>query len=96
MIFMGAIRVNARRGAELKGQSLAERRMDAAKDLLKRAVELDSAQRFSEALICYEEGIQNLLRAMGGKQNTRFTDPHAKPAGLPDRWGLPSCRHIQF
>ena len=43
------------------------RRMDAAKDLLKRAVELDSAQRYSQALICYEEGIQNLLRAMGGK-----------------------------
>ena len=41
--------------------------MDAAKDLLKRAVELDSAQRYSQALICYEEGIQNLLRAMGGK-----------------------------
>jgi hypothetical protein len=40
--------------------------MDAAKDLLKRAVELDSAQRYSEALICYEEGIQNLLRVMGG------------------------------
>jgi ElaB/YqjD/DUF883 family membrane-anchored ribosome-binding protein len=39
--------------------------MDAAKDLLKRAVELDSAQRYSEALICYEEGIQNLLRVMG-------------------------------
>ena len=41
--------------------------MDAAKDLLKRAVELDSAQRYSEALICYEEGIQNLLRVMGGR-----------------------------
>ena len=42
---------------------------DAAKDLLKRAVELDAAQKYSEALICYEEGIQNLLRAMGGKRN---------------------------
>ena len=41
--------------------------MDAAKDLLKLAVELDCAQRYSEALICYEEGIQNLLRAMGGR-----------------------------
>ena len=40
--------------------------MDAAKDLLKRAVELDSAQRYSEAIICYEEGIQNILRAIGG------------------------------
>lgn len=38
--------------------------MDAAKDLLKRAVELDNAQRYTESLICYEEGIQNLLRAM--------------------------------
>ena len=38
--------------------------MEAAKDLLKRAVELDNAQRYTEALICYEEGIQNLLRAM--------------------------------
>ena len=43
--------------------------MNAAKDLLKRAVELDAAQKYSEALICYEEGIQNLLRAMGGKRN---------------------------
>ena len=41
--------------------------MNAAKDLLKRAVELDSAYKYSEALICYEEGIQNLLRAMGGQ-----------------------------
>ena len=41
--------------------------MDAAKDLLKRAVEVDSAQKYSEALICYEEGIQNLLRAIGGE-----------------------------
>ena len=44
--------------------------MNAAKDLLKRAVELDSAQRYAEALICYEEGIQNLLRAMGGASPT--------------------------
>lgn len=41
--------------------------MDAAKDLLKRAVELDSAGKYSESLICYEEGIQNILRAIGGK-----------------------------
>ena len=39
----------------------------AAKELLKRAVELDAAQKYSEALICYEEGIQNLLRTMGGE-----------------------------
>lgn len=41
--------------------------MEAAKDLLRRAVELDSAQRYPEALICYEEGIQNLLRTMEGR-----------------------------
>ena len=46
--------------------------MDAAKDLLKRAVELDSAQRYSEAIICYEEGIQNILRAIGGRVNNRL------------------------
>ena len=46
--------------------------MDAAKDLLKRAVELDSAQRYSEAIICYEEGIQNILRAIGGRVNDRL------------------------
>ncbi|XP_064399653.1 MIT domain-containing protein 1-like [Halichondria panicea] len=38
--------------------------MDAAKDLLKRAVELDTAQKYSEAMICYEQGVQNLLRQM--------------------------------
>ena len=42
--------------------------MEAAKDLLKRAVALDSARKPSEALICYEEGVQNLLRAMGGTE----------------------------
>lgn len=40
--------------------------MDAAKDLLKRAVELDTAQKYSEAMICYEQGVQNLLRQMKG------------------------------
>ena len=47
--------------------------MNAAKDLLKRAVELDSAQKYSEALICYEEGIQNLLRAIGGKYTPHYS-----------------------
>ena len=40
--------------------------MEAAKDLLKRAVELDAAQKYSEALVCYEQGVQNLLRQMKG------------------------------
>ncbi len=39
-------------------------KMDAARDLLARAVELDHSMRYSESLICYEEGIQNLLRTM--------------------------------
>ena len=59
--------------------------MDAAKDLLKRAVELDSAQRYSEAIICYEEGIQNILRAIGGILNqlrTVFMNPYGY-LGLP-------------
>ena len=47
--------------------------MEAATDLLKRAVELDSAGKHSEALICYEEGIQNLLRAMGGTKGIYIT-----------------------
>ena len=46
--------------------------MEAAKDLLRRAVELDSAQRYPEALICYEEGIQNLLRAMEGRSEFKI------------------------
>ena len=45
--------------------------MEAAKDLLRRAVDLESARKFSEALICYEEGIQNLLRVMEGEWKCR-------------------------
>ena len=48
-------------------------RMDAAKDLLHRAVELDAAKRYPEALICYQEGIQNLLRSMHGRSG-EFTE----------------------
>ena len=44
------------------------RKMDTAKDLLKRAVELDSAQKYPEALICYEQGVQNLLRRLKGER----------------------------
>ncbi len=44
--------------------------MEAAKDLLKRAVELDSAHKYSEALICYEQGVQNLLRQMKGLKSS--------------------------
>ena len=41
--------------------------MEAAKDLLRRAEELHTAGKLSEALICYEEGIQNVLRAIAGE-----------------------------
>jgi len=44
--------------------------MEAAKDLLKRAVELDSALKYPEALVCYEQGVQNLLRQMKSTNNT--------------------------
>lgn len=35
--------------------------------VLKRAVELDSASRFQESLICYQEGIDLLLRVLKGE-----------------------------
>ncbi len=35
--------------------------------LLQRAVELDTSRRFTESLICYQEGIQLLLDAMKGR-----------------------------
>ena len=35
--------------------------------LLKRAVELDSARRFTESLVCYQEGIQLLLDVCKGE-----------------------------
>ncbi len=41
--------------------------MDAIKDLLERAVELDKARKYREALICYERGIHIILKAMGGE-----------------------------
>ena len=52
--------------------------MEACTDLLKRAVELDAAQRYPEALVCYEEGIQNLLRAMGGTQSGLYSRETSK------------------
>ena len=37
--------------------------------LLQRAVELDTSRRFTESLICYQEGIQLLLDAMKSRFN---------------------------
>ena len=35
--------------------------------LLKRAAALDSAKKYSEALICYQEGIQLLMKVLKGE-----------------------------
>lgn len=40
---------------------------DSAAAVLKRAVELDSASRFQESLICYQEGIDLLLSVLKGE-----------------------------
>ena len=40
--------------------------MEKAVSLLTRATELDKAQRYSEALILYQEGIQMLMESMKG------------------------------
>ena len=40
--------------------------LQSAQSLLARAVELDTAQRYSEALICYEEAIQMLIKCIPG------------------------------
>ena len=37
-----------------------------AKDLLTRAVELDGARRFTEALVCYQEGTHLLINVLKG------------------------------
>ena len=39
----------------------------AAINILKRAVELDTKQRFTESMICYQEGIALLLEVLKGK-----------------------------
>lgn len=38
--------------------------MEAATQMLKRAVELDTQQKFCEAKVCYEEGIELLIKAV--------------------------------
>ena len=47
--------------------------MESATQMLKRAVELDTLNRYSEAKVCYEEGIEMLLKSL----NT-LTDPNMK------------------
>ena len=38
--------------------------MNATTQMLKRAVELDSAKKYSEAKVCYEEGIELLIKSL--------------------------------
>jgi hypothetical protein len=42
-------------------------------ELLKRAVQLDSEQKFPDALTCYSEGIRMLLAAVKGKRYKHWT-----------------------
>ena len=44
----------------------------AAIELLKRAVQLDYEQRYSDALTCYSEGIRMLLNAVKGKRDVNI------------------------
>jgi len=43
--------------------------MEAATQMLRRAVELDGLQKFREAKICYEEGIELLMKELKGIQD---------------------------
>lgn len=40
----------------------------AAVNILKRGVELDTKKRYTEALVCYQEGLQILVDKIKGKQ----------------------------
>ena len=48
----------------MAGDPIAEK---AAASILKRAVELDTSKRFTEALVCYQEGLQLLMEAVKAK-----------------------------
>ncbi len=41
--------------------------VDGASKLLTRAVELDGAKRWTEAIVCYQEGIQMLMDGIKGE-----------------------------
>ena len=48
-------------------------KMEAATQMLKRAVELDTSKKYSESKVCYEEGIEMLLKTL-----TKMSDENAK------------------
>lgn len=45
----------------------------AAINILKRGVELDTKKRYTEALVCYQEGLQILVDKIKGLLNTFIT-----------------------
>ena len=49
---------------EMAGDPVAEK---AAASVLTRAVELDGSKRFTEALVCYQEGLALLMEAVKAK-----------------------------
>lgn len=46
--------------------------MEAAGKVLKRAVELDNQEKFSEALVCYQEGIDILFNSLKQSTDDKF------------------------
>uniref|UniRef100_A0A8C9DQV0 MIT domain-containing protein 1 n=1 Tax=Prolemur simus TaxID=1328070 RepID=A0A8C9DQV0_PROSS len=58
----------------------------AAITVLKRAVELDSEYRYSQALVCYQEGIDLLLQVLKGtKDYTKKCNLRQKISNYMDR-----------
>lgn len=45
---------------------------NAAAAILRRGVDLDSKTRYTEALVCYQEGLQLLVDSMKSKYNPTF------------------------
>lgn len=45
----------------------------AAVNILKRAVEMDEKRRYTEAMVCYQEGIQLLIDSMKSKLKVTFS-----------------------
>ena len=53
--------------------------MESAVSLLRRAAELDSGEKYSEALVCYQEGIQPLIGVVKSPFGRVHLLPHAHP-----------------
>ncbi len=57
----------------MAGDPIAEK---AAASVLKRAVELDGSKRFTEALVCYQEGLSLLMEAVKAKGKHKINLVH--------------------